>query len=274
MTKAALFVGINTYPGAPLRGCVPDIVAMRKRLTEQCGVPLLKTQVLLDGQATKAAILRGLQWLARQGADVSIFVYSGHGTRVPDLDGDEARQHSGTTYDQAIVPVDYNRAGFIIDDELGAIYSTFPPASRVIAHLDSCFSAKSERGLLAGASRLYRRHVARRSDRVLPAHLVTDALLRDARRTRETHRSRGILPPKDIVLLSGCRDFETSADAFIGGQYRGAMTFYVERAMDQLGPMASYAAIIAKTQSLLIAAGFPQVPQIAGPGIATTPIYS
>lgn len=274
MSKAALFVGINTYSGAPLRGCVPDILAMRRRLTEQFGVPLLKTQVLLDAQATKGAILRGLQWLARQGAETAIFVYSGHGTRVPDVDGDEARQHSGTTYDQAIVPVDYNRAGFILDDELGANYATFPAGSRLVVHLDSCFSAKSERGLLAGAAALYRRHVTRRADRVLPDHLVTDALRREARRARAAHRDRAVLPPKEIVLLAGCRDFETSADAYLAGQYRGAMTYFVERAIDQLGPMASYAAVIAKAQSLLVAAGFPQVPQIAGPGIAATPIYS
>lgn len=272
MTKAAFLVGINKYPGAALRGCVPDIVAMRKRLTDQFDVPLLKTQVLLDGQATKAAILRGLQWLARQNADVAYFIFSGHGSRVPDTDGDEARQGSGTKYDQAIVPVDYQRAGFIIDDELGANYATFPASTRLIVHLDSCFSAKSERGLLGTAGALYRRHVARRLDRALPDYLVTNYMLSETRRAREVHR-RAILPPKDIVLLSGCRDFETSADAYLGGQYRGAMTFYVEQAIDALGRGVTYDAIVAKARALLIANGFAQVPQLTGPGVTQTPIY-
>lgn len=271
--KAALLVGINAYPGAPLRGCVPDIVAMRRRLTEQFDVPLLKTQVLLDAQATKGAILRGLQWLARQGADTAIFVFSGHGSRVPDTDGDEARQHSGAICDQAIVPVDYNRVGFILDDELGANYATFPASTRLIVHLDSCFSAKSERGFLDGAAALYRRHIARRLDRALPAHLVTEAVARETRRARAAHRERAVLPPKEIVLLSGCRDFETSADAYLGGQYRGAMTYFVEQAIDQLGPKASYAAVVVKARALLVAAGFSQVPQLSGPALQT-PIYS
>lgn len=273
MTKAALFVGINAYPGAPLRGCVPDIRVMQQRLTERFGVPLLRTQTLLDGQATRAAILKGLQWLAAQGADTAFFVFSGHGTRVPDVDGDEARQHSGTSYDQAIVPVDYDRSGFIIDDDLGQAYSTFPASTKLVVHLDSCFSAKSERGLFEQAAALYRRHVHRRVDRALPAHLATEALITEAQARRLARRA--VLPPRDILLLSGCRDFETSADAYLGGQYRGAMTFFIERAIDQLGADASYAAVVAKARQLLVAAGFPQIPQLSGPAPwVQAPIYS
>jgi len=256
-----------------LRGCVPDVRAMLDLLTERFGVPPARTYTLLDKQATRAAILRGLQWLAAQGADTSFFVYSGHGTRIPDADGDEGRQGSGTTYDQALVPVDYERSGLLLDDDLAEIYWTFPATSKLIIHLDSCFSAKAERSLLARGRGLYDRHVRGRVDRTLPARLLTDDLVLESQARREVRR--GAVPMRRQILLSGCRDFETAADAYLGGQYRGAMTFAIERAIARLGPEATYLQIFEEARRSLARDGFPQIPQLSGPASwLQSPIYT
>ena len=87
-------------------------------------------------------------------------------------------------------------------------------------------------------------------------------------RVRElTYRDRqrfGMLPPKDIVLISGCRDFEVAEEAFLGHEYRGAMSYFTERAIATLGSAASYRQVIDHVRGELIQHGFPQIPQLTG----------
>jgi hypothetical protein len=267
MKTAALLVGINKYPGAPLQGCVPDITSVHAYLNKNHGITDKNSLVLLDKQATSAQIRRGLQWLAAQGADVAYFFYSGHGSRVRDVDGDEARQGNTSGFDQCIVPVDYGSKGFIIDDDLGALYSTFPANTKIVVHLDSCFSAKSDRGVLSFAYDAFDKHVRDRRARSLPRDYVTDPILKATRYNRD--RTRATLPKRRILLFSGCRDFETSADAYIDGVgYRGAMTYYVEQAMATLQkkfPNPTYRQVWEMTKQMLKAEDYSQIPQLDGP---------
>src|SRR5690606_14797720 len=87
--KLALCVGIDRYRSAPLAACVNDARLWSRSLQ---GLGFTKPILLLDDQASRAAILdtlRGLIDEARAG-DVIVFQFSGHGTQVADLDGDEA----------------------------------------------------------------------------------------------------------------------------------------------------------------------------------------
>lgn len=264
MTKAALLIGIDNYRGAPLRGCVNDVRAWLEILTERLGVAPQDTYTLIDRQATRANILAGLQWLAAQGADTAYVFFSGHGTRIPDRDGDEARRPGGTGFDQALVPVDYARNGLVLDDDLAAIYWTFSPETRLVVHLDSCYSARSERGVATRAEEIYDRHVRRRVSRALPARLLPAEMVLREQVRRETRR--GVVPArKNLILISGCRDFETSSDAYLAGKYQGAMSYHVARAIDALGPAATYQQIIEEVRRGLAGDGFPQVPQLTGP---------
>lgn len=263
MKTSALLVGINQYPGSPLQGCVNDIRAWLNLLTERFGVAPKDIHTLVDRQATRTAITSELQWLAGTGADVCLFIYSGHGTRVLDRDGDEKWQHSGTRYDQAIVPVDYNTAGFILDDDLGAIYWTFPKDTRLVVHLDSCFSAKSERGLLATLGALRAKHIQKRTPRMLPPHLVPAHIWTGA---RDQVTARAPIPRRDnLILISGCRDNETSADAYLNGRYRGAMSYMIEASLRALSPNANYSQVVTEARKRLAATGFSQIPQLSGP---------
>lgn len=263
MKKAALLIGINKYKGAPLRGCVNDIRAWLEILTERFGVPPADTYTLIDGQATRTGILAGLQWLAAQGADVAYFFFSGHGTRIPDRDGDELRQMGGTGFDQAIVPVDYARNGLILDDDLAAVYWTFPPETRLVVQLDSCFSARAERGITARAEEIYARHVQRRVPRVLPARLLPDELVLREQVRRET---RAAIPiRRNLIHVSGCRDFETSADAHLAGRWQGALSYHMAQALQRLDAGASYSEVLEEARNGLRGDGFAQLPQLTGP---------
>lgn len=251
---AALFIGINAYKSAPLSGCVPDIRAMYELMTRDRRIRPRACQVYLDKAATRANILQGFHWLGTTGAERLFIFYSGHGTRLLDVDGDE----DGTPFDQAICPVDYEKSGLILDDDMALIISTFPAQSRVVMHLDSCFSGGSERGIITQwLSRLRNR----RQPRGLRPGLISEA----TRQLTYSQRQRfGMLPPKDILLISGCRDFEVAEEAFLGHEYRGAMSYFTERALGALGSAASYQAIIDYARGDLVNHGFPQIPQLTG----------
>jgi hypothetical protein len=241
---------------------------MSQFLISQRGVESSHVKLLLNSKATVKNIFTGLQWLAAQGPDVAYFVYSGHGTRVRDLDGDEARQNSGTKYDQAIVPYDYATRGLILDDELAQMYALFPPQTKIIVHFDSCFSAKSDRGLFEDAVDKY---IRGREPRALPGKKIPKTAIAATYR----NHNKAALFNRYIILLSGCRDFETAADAYLGNGYRGAMTFYIERAIARLGTHASYRSVIEEARRQLAANGFPQIPQLDGPDVwLDRPIYT
>jgi len=56
----ALLIGINTYNGAPLRGCVNDITITNDILTTGYNVPPTNIKILTDATATKRNILKGM----------------------------------------------------------------------------------------------------------------------------------------------------------------------------------------------------------------------
>lgn len=117
--RRAVLVGIN-YVGSScqLSGCHNDVKTMLNYLRTQ-GFQDSSTQVLLDDGScqapTKEAMVSAMRWLV-DGAgpgDSLFFHYSGHGASVEDNDGDEA-----DGMDEALCPVDYERAGFLRDDEV------------------------------------------------------------------------------------------------------------------------------------------------------------
>src|SRR5690606_4919149 len=84
MTKRALCVGINDYPGAnmDLAGCVNDATDWQA-LLERRGYRVAR---LHDGEATRAALVEGLAELMTGAADGDslVFTFSGHGSWLPD----------------------------------------------------------------------------------------------------------------------------------------------------------------------------------------------
>lgn len=80
---------------------------------------------------TRAAIIAAYKKVVSQSqAGDAIFLhYSGHGTKVKDVSGDE-----DDGYDEALVPLDFKHAGIILDDELNdIIVKALPPGVHVVA---------------------------------------------------------------------------------------------------------------------------------------------
>jgi hypothetical protein len=251
MARKALLVGINRYPDPAneLRGCVNDVLLMRETLelhygfTDPGGV-----RVLTDRRATTAAILEGLAWLVDGAArgDSLVFHYSGHGSQVPDRNGDEQ-----DGLDEILCPYDLDWAHPLTDDDLAAVVAPIPKGALLTVILDCCHSGTGLREPSRNGSGT--RH------RYLP-HLADESAF-----PRPVRRLGTSVTESNAVLIAACRDDQTSADAFIGGKFRGAHTWYLCRSLREADWIPTYRTLATTTGAALSRAGFGQAPQLEGP---------
>jgi len=140
--KRALLIGLN-YPGtnAQLNGCYNDTKMIREILVNAGYTDITVMTDDLEKSdphyPTKANILAMFANIATAPPNSKLFVhYSGHGTQVRDISGDE-----DDGKDEALCPADFMTAGFIVDDE---IFQTLvkPLDSTVVLHsiMDCCHS--------------------------------------------------------------------------------------------------------------------------------------
>lgn len=149
--KRALCIGIDMYPSVEdqLGGCVADARAWKQEL-ERAG---FSVETLEDGDATRQNIVEGIQNLivSSRAGDVLVLQYSGHGTTIDDLDGDELAEAERTreTRDEALCPVDFRDGELLIDDDLGQLWDLLPEGVNLTVFFDSCHSGGGQRKILA-----------------------------------------------------------------------------------------------------------------------------
>jgi hypothetical protein len=143
--RRALCVGIDRYPRSPLAGCVNDT---RDWIGTFRAMRFEDVRTVFDEEATADRItaeLRSLIASAKPG-DVLVWQYAGHGTQVPDVDGDESRAgREGDGRDEAIVPVDFDEGHFIIDDDIQEIFAAIPEGVLLVCFFDCCHSGEMSR---------------------------------------------------------------------------------------------------------------------------------
>ncbi len=161
----ALLVGVNQYaqPHVPnTAGAEEDARAAKELIMRRYGFDESEIRMLLGPQATaRNIVVEFRRWLIEgtQPGDRVFFHYSGHGSRVRDLDGDEA-----DGYDETMAPYDVTLDGknMIVDDDLGQLVAQLSGRLAVLV-FDSCHSGTISRGG-AGA-----RAVTDSSPRYLPS---------------------------------------------------------------------------------------------------------
>ena len=102
---------------------------------------------------------------------------------------------------------------------------------------------------------------AAESGRGLPKKVTTE-LRRSSRSSRKTKDIVNAELPE--ILVTGCRDTQTSADAFINGRYNGALTFALVDAIRKTKGRLTYRQWHDRTAEVLKARKFEQVPQLEG----------
>jgi hypothetical protein len=283
--RKALLVGINAYPGAPLRGCINDILQMKELLTQHFNFPMEDIKLLTDQDATCSGIQTGLAWLAEGGQDpdaVRVFHYSGHGSYVADQNGDEPDGR-----DECLVPFDYQTAGMLTDDTLKLLYQHFPRQGNLTLIMDSCHSGSVNkdvandivyRFLPVSREEQIRINEARAKYNGERASFIRD-MLKDVPRAELTDEEleEKILHLSDLfnkkrfgdirtregnILMAGCQSDQTSADAHIHGDYHGAFTYYMVEALQAANYQITYHELAETAGQKLYDEGYTQTPQL------------
>jgi hypothetical protein len=267
MAKRAVLIGINKYqvPGADLQGCVNDVKNLSGVLTTYYGFADKDIATLTDAQATKKGMERAIKKLiakAKKG-DVLLLHYSGHGSNVPDDNGDEADHR-----DEILCPTDLDWKNPFRDDWLRKALGKLRREVNLTVIMDCCHSGT--------ITRVMNPFDAPRRQRYLPCPLDLMAT-ESGRKLRGTLRGqlgkapRGRKRKKDIVhadiqelLITGCRDTQTSADAYISGSYNGALTYYLVESIKEAEGKLTYRELHQRTAAKLKQEDFDQIPQLEG----------
>ncbi|MEK6763497.1 MAG: caspase family protein [Nitrospirota bacterium] len=267
MAKRAVLIGINRYqvPGADLRGCVNDVKNLTNALTTYYGFSAQDITSLTDLQATKKAMQSAIQKLIASGkkGDTLLLHYSGHGANVPDDNGDEADHR-----DEILCPTDLDWNDPLRDDWLRKTLNKLRSGVSLTVIMDCCHSGSNTRAFTPPDAPI--------KERFLPCPLDLMAT-ESGRKLRGTLRGqlgkapRGRKRKSDIVhadikemLITGCRDTQTSADAHIGGSFNGALTYYLVESIKAAEGKLTYRELHQDTIGKLKKNDFDQVPQLEG----------
>ena len=253
MSRKALCIGIN-YQGTDyeLRGCINDADDWAAFLARNQFNP----SVLAEAMAKRQSILYALNSLVKglKPGDTGVVTFSGHGTWLPDITGDEPDRK-----DEAIVPYDAgeNGSNLILDDELRLIFNRIAPGALLVLLTDCCHSGS--------VFRFFGNGVGKRRPRFLPpSHFIKDVgMFAGMSRAFGRPRARRNAPLPGLIHYSGCKDNEYSFDAEFDGRANGAFTYYAIRAFtNAVAVSASYNDAFKELRSFLPSWDYQQTPQL------------
>jgi len=251
--KTALCVGINNYPGtgSDLFGCVNDAKDWKKAL-EKRG---FEVDTLLDSQAKAEAICEALEDMVRTAVkgDTVVFTYSGHGSWLPDDDGDEIDGR-----DEMICPYDVDNGGAVMDDDLHEIFRQRAQGVRLVFISDSCHSGTVSKMFPPPAE--VGKQYARPRFLHPKAFVKSKKLLKAIDKVVALDKTPQAKYP--ALLAAGCKDTEFSWDAHFGGRPNGAFTYFALKTLAS-GPK-SYTAWMKAVRTKLPSTAHPQSPSLYG----------
>lgn len=237
--KIAKLFGINytRTPESELRGCISDVQNMAKYLRniQKFDDVTVYTDEhnIIDTSANN--IVRTIYNLAvqswREHIDVIYLHFSGHGTHIVDRNYDESDGK-----DECFVPCDYKIVGVISDDLFKKLFKYFHIRTKVICVFDCC-------------------HSGTMGDLCYKWTTKGEKLI-------ENYHSKC---KANIITISGCKDSQTSADAFnVMGKFKftGALTSCLLLILENQNEFVKCLDLIDKTHKKLKEKKFSQIPEI------------
>jgi metacaspase-1 len=194
-----------------LKACENDAKDM-KDIADKCG---FESTLLLAKEANYLNVLKQISLAASklEKDDIFLITYSGHGTQIKDVSGDETTDQMDETW--AL----YDR--MIIDDELYQLWSTFAAGVRIVVISDSCHSES-----IAKDSQDYSISDALVA-RSLPGDIALNTYLKhknmyDASQWL-TARGHEVQILASIISISACQDNQSAYDGEKNGRFTCAL---------------------------------------------------
>lgn len=246
--KLAFCTGINDYPGSSndLQGCVNDAKEWADLLSSVYSYKVITRLNKEVSYGSYTEIFGNMIADSRAGDNI-VGTYSGHGTNVPDQNGDESDGR-----DEALCLYD----GYLIDDSIREMFKGLHPEATLTFISDSCHSGTVTRAFLS----VMNKDLAPKPRYMPPEDDIEVLGVRGTDiKSRIFHPESGM----NEILISGCLPSEYSYDAYIGGKYRGAMSYYAKNVLRKY-PTITFENFYSKLKASLPSAQYPQTPQLEG----------
>jgi hypothetical protein len=230
--KKALLIGIN-YLNTPyqLNGCIDDTTRMKDLLSTHGFNDFKILTDLTVMKPTKSNILNELKNLIvnSKAGDILFFYFSGHGSYTYDRNNDELDGK-----DEMIISSDLQG---VLDDDLKSVLQTnLQREVTIIGLFDSCHS-----GSMFDLKFNYLDST--NYDKYSENNKVTEC-------------------QGNVIMISGCMDAQTSAEAQIDNKAQGAMTWSFIDSINKT-PNCSWRELLKSMRDTLKTVGFSQIPQLS-----------
>lgn len=235
--KKALLIGINyenTY--SQLNGCINDVSMMETYLKSKGFSDITLLTDNTEIKPTKANILSSINnfFSSSKENDFLYFHYSGHGSYINDKDGDE-----DDGLDESIVSKDMI---LITDDELiSLIKQKMNKKSTLFAVFDSCHSG----------TMLDLKYTLSDNDNMS---------INDNMAIINNPKYKDTL--SNIIMLSGCKDSQTSQETYISNKIYGMLTWALKETFTK-NQNLTWKSLYTSVKKLLQDKKVPQIPQLS-----------
>lgn len=252
----AVLATIGDYPGRAddLAGCTNDGPDTADYIWNSLHWVPGRTTILRNADAKKKYIVDclGTMLSGAVDGDELLFYFSGHGSQVPDINGDESDH-----LDEILCPYDYDRIWDdpLSDDVLRDLFRLKHPGAFLTVIIDSCHSATVTRDLFRKW-----RYLAPPPE--LEARCNVD-LPRNRMGVKQC-KYRETAYDQNHLLLAACRASQTAADAHFQGRANGAWTYHLLRAAKKLEPGSLAHDVFMAAFLGIKSGGFSQRPTIEG----------
>jgi len=234
--KKALMIGINyTGTDSQLNGCINDIHNVSSLLTSKYAFTPENITKITDEtteKPTRDVILSSFETFLKSGneGDLLFFSYSGHGSTTIDFNNNEK-----TGNDEMIISSDLKG---ILDDELKSLIQQHLKKNvTLFALFDCCFS-----GTVLDLKYQYLDSLENNTSTVNKNETDTFG---------------------NVIMISGCTDIQTSADAYLNKKYQGAMTWSFLSALSASSSSLTWRDLLIKMRDELKTSEFEQLPQLS-----------
>jgi metacaspase-1 len=240
--KKALLVGINYKKSDyELNGCINDVMNIKEMLISEYGYKDDNILVMTDDTSIKPKcknIIEGFKWLNSKNNVGSfsskykaltdndkaklVFCYSGHGGQLRDTNGDEI-----DGYDETLCPVDFLTDGMITDDFIRSNFinkiglNTKLTCIIDACHSGTCFDLKW----------------------TLKTKVDNSFTLDKYDNYSETKGT--------VIMISGCKDDQTSADIQVGSTNNGALTHSLLQVLRKNKYTVSYEKLLTEVKNYI-----------------------
>ena len=235
--QRALIVGVGRYvtPGIDLPGIDLDVDRMHETLN-RLGFTDAQIHTLTNEDATSTRVIAEMDTWLRQGVQPSdrvVFYFTGHGSQVPDFNGDE-----DDGVDEVLVTHDMQRGrrngrptltGVVVDDTINEMVAK-NPSRNVLLIVDACHS-----GTVSRSFKLDNKSVT--SEPVFRKSFIYDGMPEPMPVAKTRDVKPVAAPPQNYVALSAAGDRESAIGTSKGGIFTIGITEAIAKSSAQGKPV-------------------------------------